>query len=122
MKYMFMSPRGTIVHDEYHAFWALSHFDRGNTTYTFPFYKWTFSLHTSHANKHKLTSTLLLSLRLNCSSFDQQLRVQSRSKHCRNLHNHHNESYIPSNVNNLKSFITLHMFSRTYTCHYSKFS
>ena len=119
---MFMSPRVTIVHDEYHAFWALSHFDRGNTTYTFPFNKWTFSLRTSRTNKHKLTHTFLLSLWLNCSNFDQQLRVQSRYKHCRNLHYHHKESSIPSDVNNLKSLITFHVLSRTYPCRNSKFS
>ena len=119
---MLMSPRGTIVHDEYHAFWALSHFDRRSTTYTFPFNKWTFSLYTSHTNKHKLTHTLLLSLWLNCSNFDQQLRVQSRYKHCRNLHYHHKESSIPLDVNNLKSLITFHVLSRTYPCRNSKFS
>ena len=115
-------PWGTIVHDEYHVFWALSHFDRNSMTYTFPFNKWTFSFYTSHTNKHKHTYILLLSLRLNYSTFDQQLRVQSRSKHCRNLHNLHNESSIPSAVYDLKSFITFHVFSRTYTCRYSKFS
>ena len=115
-------PRGTIVHDEYHVFWALGHFDRSSMTCTFPFNKWTFSLLTSHTNKDKHIYILLVSLRLNYSSFDQQLRVQCRSKHCRNLHNLHNESSIPSDVYDLKSFITFHVFSRTYTCRYSKFS
>ena len=84
--------------------------------------KWTFSLWTSHTNKRRHSYTPLLSLQLNCSSFDQQLRVQSRSKHCRNPHNHHNESSTPSDVNNLKSFITFHVFSRTYPCRHSKYS
>ena len=115
-------PRGTLVHDEHHVFWALNHFDRHNMTYTFSSNKWTFAHWTKHKNKHKLAYTLLLPLRLNCSSFDQQLRVMSRSKHCRNLDNHHDESPTPSDVHNLKSFITLHVFSRIYTCHHSKFS
>ena len=132
MKYIYMShrhcqchmkgPRGSIVHDEYHVFWALNHFDRHNMTYTFSSNKWTFAHWIKHKNKHKLTYTLLLSLRLNCSSFDQQLRIQSRSKHCRNLHNHQNKSSIPSNVHNLESFLTLHVFSGTYPCRHSKFS
>ena len=115
-------PRGTIVHDENHVFWALNQFDTSSMTYTFSSNKWTFSLWTKHKNQHKLTYTLLLSLRLNCNSFDPQLTVQSPSKHCRNLHNHHEESSIPWDARNLKSFITFHVFSRTYPCRHSKFS
>ena len=131
-KYMFMShrqtgchreyPRGRIGHDEYHVFWALDHFDRSSMTYTFPVNKWTFSLWTKHKNQHKHAHTLPLSQRLNCSSFDLQLRVQSPSKHCRNLHDHHKESSIPWDIRNLKSFITFYVFSRTYPCCHSKLS
>ena len=48
-------PRGTIVHDEYHVFWALSQTERSSMSYTFPSNKWTFSLCTSHKQNHKYT-------------------------------------------------------------------
>ena len=48
-------PGGTIVHDEYHVFWVLDQFDTSSMTYTFSSNKWTFSLHTSHSNKHRQT-------------------------------------------------------------------
>ena len=71
---------------------------------------------------HKHANTQVLSYHLNCSSFDKKPRVQSPSKLCSNLHKHHDESSIPSDVPNLKSFITFHVFCRTYPCRYSKFS
>ena len=80
---------------------------------TLPSNKWTFSLWTYHTNKRKHSYMLLLSQRLNCRSFDRQNGLQSPSKHCRNLHDHNNQSSIPSDVLNLKSFITLHVFPRT---------
>ena len=58
--------------------------------------------------------------RLNCSSFHEQSRVYSPSKHCRNLHNHRDKSSIPSDVHNFKSFIAFHVFSRTFPCDHSK--
>ena len=115
-------PRGTIIHDEHHVFGTVNQFDRRSMTYTCPSNKWTFSLYSALTNKHKHPYTLLRSLRLNCNSFDQHLRVQSRSKHCRNLHNHHNELSSPSDVKNLKSVITFHVFSQACTCRYLKFT
>ena len=71
----------------------------------FPLNKWhILTLHITH--KHKHSRTLLLSQRLNCRSFEQQVRVQSPSKLCRNLHNRHDESSIASDVHKIKSFLT----------------
>ena len=73
--------------------------------------------HTNNTNTHILQ---VRSQRPNCCSSDNRNRVQSLSKDCKNLHNHHDEWSIPSDLHYLKSFITFHVFSWTYPCRYSK--
>ena len=87
--------------------------------HSLPTNKHSHSGHHTNKDKHAYTATVK-SQRLNYSRFDDQFRVQSPSKCCRDLNSHHNKSSIPSDVHNLKSFITSHAFSRTYPCRYSK--